>query len=59
MKATQPIVSMTLGLLTSLSALAADAPYGSKDFYPTRERPVGWRGNMQGVLPEGQSEDAA
>jgi outer membrane protein assembly factor BamB len=42
-----------LVLLCGMAApmLAADAPLGHKDFVPTPEHPVGWRGDGTGVFP--------
>ena len=35
------------------TACAAEVPMGHRDFYPSEERPVGWRGDGTGVFPGG------
>jgi outer membrane protein assembly factor BamB len=44
---------MASALMLSVSATgwAGDAPLGHKDFVPTPERPVGWRGDGTGCFP--------
>ena len=42
------LILMILGLG---GADAAEVPYGSKDFYPSPERPVGFRGDGNGFFP--------
>ena len=35
----------------STGAVAKDVPFGHKDFYPSPQRPVGWRGDGTGISP--------
>jgi len=44
-------VGLLLGVI-SLSAFAEEPPpYGHKDFYPSAERPIGFRGDGNGSFP--------
>ena len=36
----------------STGAVAKDVPLGHKDFYPSPQRPVGFRGNGNGAYPD-------
>jgi len=38
-------------VLASAALLAEPAPYGSKDFYPSPERPIRYRGDGNGCFP--------
>ena len=46
-------MGIVLGLLIGASQPAAgkSAPLGHPDFYPSRERPFGWRGDGSGLFP--------
>ena len=42
---------LALGLAVPAAFAADPLPYGHKDFVPTPERPVGWRGDGTGIFP--------
>jgi outer membrane protein assembly factor BamB len=39
-----------VALLSGASSFAAELPYGHPDFQASRERPIGWRGNILGTF---------
>ena len=45
------IIGLWLLICANMSSWAGDAPLGSKDFSPSPERPVGWRGDGSGHFP--------
>lgn len=45
------ILRLFVLLAAAVPALAADLPLGHKDFYPSPQRPVGWRGDGSGAFP--------
>jgi hypothetical protein len=44
-------VVLLMGLAGSSAYAAEPVPYGSKDFYPSAERPIGYFGNGNGAYP--------
>lgn len=44
-------IALVLYGIAACLVLAEDVPYGHPDFYPSPDRPVGWRGDGNGAFP--------
>jgi len=51
MSITSICCTLIAGLLAGRTVWASDLPLGHKDFYPSPERPIGWRGDGNGAFP--------